>query len=54
MLTTTMRFYYWRENGKITVQNMVGGYSGQKHTHTLKEFKEWKKNIDPKLLTEIK
>jgi len=36
-----MHFYWWRENGKIVVQNAIGSYLGQKHEHTEKDFKRW-------------
>jgi len=50
-LTTT--YYYWREGNQIVVQNMVGGYEGQKHKHTIEDFKRWKKDIDPKHLVDL-
>jgi len=50
---TTMYFYYWRESNQIVVQNMVGGYEGQKHKHSLENFKEWKKNVNPEHLVDL-
>lgn len=37
----TMYHYYWKEKGKIVVQNMVGGFKGQEHKHTPKDFQKW-------------
>jgi len=48
-----MNFYYWKEGSKIVVQNMVMGMEGQKHEHTIEEFKKWKKDISEKNLIKI-
>jgi len=45
-----MNFYWWIENGKVVVQNMVMGLEGQKHVHTKREFEEWRKDIPDKNL----
>lgn len=50
---TEMNFYYWKENGKIIVQNMLMGMEGQKHSHSPEEFKEWSKDIPTKNLIQI-
>ena len=52
---TTMNFYYWKEGNKVIVQNMVGGYSGQKHEHTPEDFQRWIKegNIKEENLIEL-
>jgi hypothetical protein len=49
-----MNFYWWKENGKIIVQNMIMGLKGQKHEHTPEDFEQWKKDIPAKNLTQIK
>lgn len=49
-----MNFYYWKENGKIIVQNAAMGIMGQKHEHTPEDFKRWKKDIPAKNLIKIK
>ena len=41
-----MRSYYWEEDGKIKVQNMVAGMRGQLHEHTKKDFLKWKKDAE--------
>lgn len=41
----TMYHYYWKENNKIVVQNIVGGHMGQLHKHTPEDFERWKKGI---------
>ena len=48
-----MNFYYWEENGRIFVQNMVMGMEGQKHSHTKEEFKEWSKDIPKKNMIKV-
>jgi len=48
-----MNFYWWKKNGKIVVQNMVGGMMGQKHEHTLAGFKKWKKGIPKEYLHNV-
>lgn len=45
-----MNFYYWHEKDKVVVQNAVMGMMGQKHVHTEKDFKQWRKDISPKNL----
>lgn len=42
-LVPKMVHYYWREDGEIVVQNWVGGYKGQEHRHSPKDFKDWVK-----------
>lgn len=49
-----MQFYWWRENGRIVVQNMLMGLEGQKHSHTEEEFRQWAEGIPPESLHEIK
>ena len=46
MFQTEMHFYYYREDNKICVQNMVGGMCGQFHKHTPQEFELWKKETE--------
>jgi len=53
MLRPEMNFYYWKEGDKIVVQNMVMGMKGQEHTHTIKEFEVWKKDIPKKNLIKL-
>lgn len=52
---TTMRHYWWEEDGKIVVQNAVAGHLGQKHEHTPEEFERWVKDNDikPELLIRV-
>lgn len=49
-----MNFYWWRENGKIIVQNMIMGMEGQRHEHTPGEFEKWSKGVPAKNLIQIK
>ena len=51
---TEMYFYWWKKGNKICVQNMVAGYQGQYHEHTLSDFEKWGEGIEPKFLHEIK
>ena len=53
MLKPEMNFYYWKEGDKIVVQNMVMGMKGQEHTHTMKGFERWKKDIPEKNLIKL-
>ena len=39
----TMKHYYWEKDEKITVQNCVGTFMGQEHTHTKEDFEKWVK-----------
>ena len=48
-----MNFYYWKENGKIVVRTSIMGMLGQRHEHTLEDFKKWKKDIPEKYLIHI-
>lgn len=54
LMQPEMNFYWWREKGKIVVQNAIMGMMGQKHTHTEADFERWSKDIPPKNLIEIK
>jgi len=51
---TEVQFYWWKEENKICVQNMVAGYQGQYHEHTIADFEKWKGKINPKFLHEMK
>ena len=48
-----MTHYYWKEKSKIIVQNAVMGHMGQKHTHSIEEFEEWKKEIPKEHLVNL-
>ena len=47
------RFYYWKENGKIVVQNMSKGMQSQRREYTPEDFRTWKKDIPEKHLIHI-
>ena len=52
-MNVEMNFYYWIKNDKVVVQNMLMGMEGQRHEHTVEEFKEWKKDIPKKNLIKL-
>jgi hypothetical protein len=48
-----MMFYWWKEGGKVVVQNMIMGYVGQKHEHTPEEFEKWRADVPGKNLVHL-
>lgn len=53
MFMAEMNFYWWKEKGKVCVQNMIAGVKGQYHEHTPEEFENWKADIDEKHLHKL-